>query len=125
MSQVLEKAAELANAIETSEELLNARACQKAVEGDAEASEILNSYFSMQQQLNDLENQGKEPDQNLIAQFNGIQDKMEANVNIANYYKSQADLGRMLQQINTFITKAITGQEPCDEDACASCSGCS
>ncbi len=125
MSQVLEKAAELAIAIEESEELLKARECQKAVEEDRDASEILNSYFSMQQQLNDLEKQGKEPDHNLITQFNAIQDKMEANANIANYYKSQADLGRMLQQINTFITKAITGQEPCDEEACASCSGCS
>ena len=45
MSLVLEKAAELADALEASEELKNARDCQRAVEGDEEANEILNSFF--------------------------------------------------------------------------------
>ena len=125
MSLVLEKAAELADALEASEELKNARDCQRAVEGDEEANEILNSFFSMQQQLNDLEAKGKEPDAALTAQFNAILDKMETNASIAKYYRSQAELGQLLQQINGLITKAITGQDSsCTEDMCATCSGC-
>ena len=50
---------------------------------------------------------------------------MEQNMNVAKYYQSQAALGQLLQQINGLITKAITGEEGCSEESCASCAGCS
>lgn len=124
MSRVLEKAAELAVAIEESEELKNMKEMQLALQDDKEAEEILNSFFKMQQQLYALQEQGIEPDDELNAQFNAIQDKMEGNLTVAQYYQSQAALGQLLQQINGLITKAITGEEGCTDEMCASCSGC-
>jgi cell fate (sporulation/competence/biofilm development) regulator YlbF (YheA/YmcA/DUF963 family) len=124
MSLVLEKAAELAAALENCEELKEVKAKQEALRGDAEAEEILASFFQMQQQLYTLQEQGQEPDPELTAQFNEIQDKMENNQAVAAFYNSQAALGQILQQINQIITSAITGEEECTPDQCASCSGC-
>lgn len=124
MSLVLEKAAELAAAIEECDELKEAQKMQQAIQGDEEATEILNSFFRMQQQLVALQEKGIEPDDELTAQFNAVQDKMEGNMLVAQYYKSQAELGQLLQQVNGFITKAITGEEACTEEMCEHCSGC-
>lgn len=124
MSRVLEKAAELAVAIEESDELKQVKEMQQIIQEDKEAEEILNSFFQMQQQMYQLQEQGVEPDDELNAQYNAIQDKMEQNINVAKYYQSQAALGQLLQQINGLITKAITGEEGCTDEMCASCSGC-
>lgn len=124
MSRVLEKAAELAVAIEESDELKQMKEMQLLLQEDKEAEEILNSFFKMQQQLYALQEQGIEPDDELNAQFNAVQDKMEGNITVAKYYQSQAALGQLLQQINALITKAITGEEACTEEMCANCSGC-
>lgn len=124
MSRVLEKAAELAVAIEESEELKKVQEMQVLLSQDKEAEEIMNSFFKMQQQLYTLQEQGIEPDDELNAQFNAIQDKMEGNMTVAKYYQSQAALGQLLQQINSLITKAITGQEECTDEMCANCTGC-
>ena len=125
MSFVLEKAAELAAAIEESDELKQVKEMQQVIQEDKEAEEILNSFFQMQQQMYELQGKGIEPDDELNAQYNAIQDKMEQNMNVAKYYQSQAALGQLLQQINGQITKAITGEEGCSEESCASCAGCS
>ena len=125
MSFVLEKAAELAAAIEESDELKQVKEMQKVIQEDKEAEEILNSFFQMQQQMYELQGKGIEPDDELNAQYNAIQDKMEQNMNVAKYYQSQAALGQLLQHINGLITKAITGEEGCSEESCASCAGCS
>lgn len=124
MSLVLEKAAELAAALENCEELKAVKAKQEALRADAAAEEMLSSFFQMQQQLYSLQEQGIEPDKELTAQFNDIQDKMEKNQAVSEFYESQAALGQILQQINQIITTAITGEEECTPDQCASCSGC-
>lgn len=124
MSRVLEKAAELADAIETCEELKEVKKMQQIIQGDKEAEEILNSFFQMQQQLFQLQEQGVEPDDELTAQYNAVQDKMEQNMNVAKYYQSQAILGQLLQQVNGLITKAITGEDGCTDEMCANCTGC-
>lgn len=124
MSRVLEKAAELAVAIEESDELKQVKEMQVLLSQDKEAEEIMNSFFKMQQQLYALQEQGIEPDDELNAQFNAVQDRMEGNMTVAKYYQSQAALGQLLQQINSLITKAITGEEGCTDEMCANCTGC-
>lgn len=124
MSRVLEKAAELAVAIEESDELKQVKEMQVLLSQDKEAEEIMNSFFKMQQQLYALQEQGIEPDDELNAQFNAVQDRMEGNMTVAKYYQSQAALGQLLQQINSLITKAITGEECCTDEMCANCTGC-
>lgn len=125
MSLVLEKAAELAAALEDCEELKIVKEKQDALHSDRDAEEILASFFQMQQQLYTLQEQGAEPDDELMAQYKDVQDKMEQNLAVAEFYKSQEALGQILQQINKLISKAITGEEGCSEDSCASCAGCS
>lgn len=124
MSRVLEKAAELAAAIEECDELKQVKEMQQVIQQDKEAEEILNSFFQMQQQMYQLQEKGVEPDDELNAQYNAIQDKMEQNLTVAKYYQTQAALGQMLQQINSLITKAITGEEGCTDEMCANCTGC-
>ncbi|MDO4542232.1 MAG: YlbF family regulator [Bacillota bacterium] len=126
MSQVIEKAVELADALESCEELLTLRAKEDAVKADPEATTILNHYFEMQHQMYHLQENGREPDAELLEQFNAIQDKMSGNMVIAEYYKSQEALGLLLQKVNGMISKAITGEDPseCSDADCASCAGC-
>lgn len=126
MSQVLEKAVELADALEECEELKEVKEKEEAVRADANAASILNSYFEMQHQMYHLQEEGKEPDPELLAQFNDIQNTMSENMVIAEYYKSQETLGYLLQKVNAIISKAITGEDPadCSDADCASCAGC-
>lgn len=127
MSLVLEKAAELAAALENCDELKVVKEKQEALRSDRDAEEILSSFFQMQQQLYALQEQGVEPDDELMTQFNTVQDKMEQNMAVAEFYKSQEDLGRLLQQVNKLISTAITGEDSdgCSESDCAGCAGCS
>ena len=85
MSRVLEKAAELAAAIEESDELKQVKEMQQAVQNDKEAEEILNSFFQMQQQMYQMQEKGIEPDDELNAQYNAVQDIMEQNMTVAKY----------------------------------------
>ena len=126
MSNVLEKAAELAEALEVCEEMKNMKDKEAAIKQDPEASTILNSYFQMQNELYQLQEMGKEPEAELVAQFNEVQNKMEANIHIAEFYKCQEELGKLLQKINGLISKAITGEDPteCAPSDCVSCVGC-
>ena len=102
MSNVLEKAAELVEALEVCEEMKNMKDKEAAIKQDPEASTILNSYFQMQNELYQLQEMGKEPEAELVAQFNEV------------------------QKINGLISKAITGEDPteCAPSDCASCVGC-
>ncbi len=126
MSQVLEKAVELADALENCTELKDVKEKENEIKADPVASSLINSYFEMQHQMYQLQESGKEPDADLLQQFNDIQDKMSENIIIAEYYKSQETLGFLLQKINTMISKAITGEDPseCSDSDCASCAGC-
>lgn len=121
---VLEKAAELADAIELSEELRLVRQKEFELRADKTAEPILSLYFELQQKLMEIQEQGKEPDLELVDQFNKVQDQMEANESIAQYYKAQEGLGVLLQQVNTLISRALTGDDGCSPSSCASCSGC-
>ncbi len=122
---VLEKAAALAQAIEESEELKIVREKETQLRADKAAEPILSLYFELQQKLFELQEQGKEPEMDLIEQFNQVQDKMEANPTIAEYYKAQEGLGILLQQVNAMISRALTGDDGgCSDSDCASCSGC-
>ncbi len=121
---VLEKAAELAQAIEESEELLLVRQKEVTLRADKGAEPILSLYFELQQKLFEMQEQGKEPEIELVEQFNTVQDQMEKNPAIAEYYKAQEGLGVLLQQINSMISRALTGDEGCSDSNCASCSGC-
>ncbi|MEG0875065.1 MAG: YlbF family regulator [Clostridiales bacterium] len=126
MSQVIEKAAELAAALEECAELQAVKAKEDAVKADPAAEALLSSYFEMQHQLYHIQESGGEPDAELIEQFNSAQEKMEKNMNIAEFYKAQEELGIILQQVNAMISKALTGEDPdeCSEEDCAGCAGC-
>ena len=123
MSVVLTRAEALAQAIAECDELKEARRCQAEVNGDPAAEAIINDFFRVQTQIMELQNQGKEPTDELNEEFNDIQDKMEGNLKVATYYQAQANLGRLLQEINEMITEAVTGEQ-CTEEMCETCSGC-
>lgn len=123
MSRVLEKAAELASELEVCEELKKVKDMQMIIQGDKEAEKILNEFFTIQQKLYELQEKGIDPSDELNDEFNKVQDEMEKNVNVAKYYQSQAELGQLLQQINSMISEAITGGE-CTDEMCENCTGC-
>ena len=124
MSAILEKAAELAAALEESEELKTVHECEMAVRMNPVADAILTDFFETQNTLQQMQMRGEQIDDELISKLNQIQDHMENNELIAKYYKSQEALGIILQQINGMLSKALTGEEACDPNSCATCGGC-
>ncbi len=121
---VLEKAAELAQAIEDCEELRLVREKETTLRADKAAEPILSRYFELQQKLFEMQEAGKEPETELVNQFNLVQDQMEENAAISSYYKAQEGLGVLLQQVNAMISRALTGDDGCSPSDCAGCSGC-
>ena len=123
MSVVLTRAEALAQAIADCDELKEARRCQMEVNGDPAAEAIINEFFKLQSQIMESQNRGEEPSDELNEAFNDVQDKMEGNLKVATYYQAQANLGRLLQEINELITEAVTGEQ-CTDEMCENCTGC-
>lgn len=123
MSQVLEKAVELTEALEVCDEMKTMKEKEAALQSDPQALAIHDSYIQMQNQLYQLQEMGKEPEAELLQQFKDAETKLESNMVIAEYYQACAELGKIVQKINGLISKAITGQDP-TECAPSDCEGC-
>lgn len=123
---VLEKAKILADAIADSPELLNMRESQDTMMKNSEAVALVEEFNMKQKRFMELSSQGFQLTQQQRDEISDIEKKMMANNLVLDYFKAQKEFEKMLNQINHFITKAITGQscdDGCSSGCCSSCGG--
>lgn len=123
MAEILEKAQELATALQESFELQNVRAKEKLVQDDPAAKKLMDGLRATQMEYYNLQMDGGEPSEELVAKLKSLQEEMEENDLLMDYMEAQESLGKVLQQINVMISQALSG-EGCSGTECSSCSGC-
>ncbi|GAW91498.1 YlbF family regulator [Calderihabitans maritimus] len=120
---VMEKAHELAKALEESEELSRLRQAELQIAQDPVAKKILAEFYQTQRELMQAKSQGKDPAPEQLEKVKEIEEKMENNESLQNYAQAQKEVTQLLQSVNFIISKAITGEAPacgpgCDKGCC-------
>lgn len=121
--KVLDKAKELAEALKESAELKDVQAKEQIVMENKEARELIEELKTKQAEFYRVQMSGKEPSEAMVTALNKFQERMEKNSLVMDYLESQENIGKILEQVNTMISAALSG-EKCSEECCSGCSGC-
>lgn len=129
MSDVIEKANELAEAIVNSSELKLMREAEMTMNNDDDAVNILDEFREQQQKVYQLQMTGQQLSDQDRLEVAAIEGKMGGNAKIKAYMEASEKFERMLQSVNQIITRALSGDEGCDcgcdGGSCGSgCGGC-
>lgn len=126
MSDVIEKANSLAEAIVNSPELTAMRAAELTMNNDDEAVKILDEFRETQQKVYQLQMTGQQLSEQDRLEVAAIEGKMGGNANIKAYMEASGKFETMLQSVNQIITRALSGDEGCEcGGSCGSgCGGC-
>ncbi|MFZ3171484.1 MAG: YlbF family regulator [Carboxydocellales bacterium] len=127
MSVVLNKAKDLAEAIADCPEILDLRDAEIAMGKDTEAQEIIAEFQAKQDEFQEAISNGQEltPDQEKARDV--IEEKMENNAFIRDYFEAQQKLESLLHAVNMVVSRAISGDDVSEcGPGCSSCgsSGC-
>ncbi|MEL7566464.1 MAG: YlbF family regulator [Dehalobacterium sp.] len=122
---VLTKALELAEALEASPELNEMRKAEEAMQADKEAMSLMQDFRVKQMEVYNMQVAGEEPSDKLSEELEDFRKKLQENLLIMEYLTAQEKVGRILEYINTAISKVLQGDNGCSESSCAGCSGCS
>ncbi|WP_456460261.1 YlbF family regulator [Desulfurobacterium sp.] len=116
MSEVIKKAAELADAIAKSEELKNLRSAEQELLADSEAMELYNEFQRLQQ----MAQMAGTPE--VMQQLEEAYKKFAENEKAKAFLEANQQFGAMLETINKMLQEAIEG--PKQHGSCGSCGGC-
>jgi len=121
---ILEKAAELAAALEGSDEVKQVRETEKIVQADKQAVELMNKFQAKQMEVYNIQMAGKDPSEEISQELNQLRDRIQKNNKLMDYIQAQEKLGKILEQVNVLISKALQG-DSCGDNCCSGCAGCS
>lgn len=127
MSLVLNKAKDLAEALAECPEILALRDAEIAMGRDPEAQAIIAEFQEKQHEFQEAMSSGKELSPAQEAARDEIEDKMENNELIRDYFDAQQKLESLLQAVNMVVSRAISGEDVTEcGPGCSSCgsSGC-
>ena len=125
MQEVLLKARELGEAIQSSEEMKKVKDLELAQENDEEAKALLQEFNLNRMNLaRDMQN-GKLKREEAIRKNNeAFEAMLKKSQVIADYIAAKNEFDALVNQVNQIINFYITGQDPnCTHD-CSTCGGC-
>lgn len=125
MQEVLLKARELGEAIQSSEEMKKVKDLELAQENDEEAKALLQEFNLNRMNLaRDMQN-GKLKREEAIQKNNeAFEAMLKKSQVIADYIAAKNEFDALVNQVNQIINFYITGQDPnCTHD-CSTCGGC-
>ncbi len=125
MQEVLLKARELGEAIQSSEEMKKVKDLELAQENDEEAKALLQEFNLNRMNLaRDMQN-GKLKREEAIQKNNeAFEAMLKKSQVIADYIAAKSEFDALVNQVNQIINFYITGQDPnCTHD-CSTCGGC-
>ena len=125
MQEVLLKARELGEAIQSSEEMKKVKDLELGQENDEEAKALLQEFNLNRMNLaRDMQN-GKLKREEAIQKNNeAFEAMLKKSQVIADYIAAKNEFDALVNQVNQIINFYITGQDPnCTHD-CSTCGGC-
>lgn len=121
---VLEKAQELADALAGSPEIAELRGMEEKIKKNPEAEGLINEFRFKQMQYYNLQMEGKEATEEMMKEVQELQDRMEENQLVMDYMSAQERVGKILEQVNAMISRALQGDSCASGECCSGCSGC-
>jgi len=122
---ILEKAYELGQEISTSKELKEMKNAEMAMMQDDVAQQIIKEFNERQRLYMDIQKNGEQLTESQKEDVQGLEKKMLENPLIYQFFATQQNFEKVLEEINNIIAKAISGNDhACSDDCCTSCSGC-
>ncbi len=125
MNQIADKARELGELIQSSEEMKKVKNFEILQNNDDEAQNLLREFNLQRMNLARDMQSGKISREDAIKKNNDAFDAMiEKSATIKNYIEAKKEFDALVNQVNQILNFYITGQNPnCTHD-CSTCNGC-
>ena len=125
MDTILEKARELGEAIQQSEEMQRYKAAELKQSQDEEAAELMREYNVKRMNLaRDMQNGKIERAEAVKQNTMAFEEMVEKSETIKEFVAAKKEFDMAIQRMNQMLNYYITGQDPnCTHD-CSTCGGC-
>ncbi len=108
---VEKKAKELGNEISKTEEYKELERTSQNVQENQEANQMIEKIQELQQNIQFAQQSGVQPSEEQLQQFNDLKQQMNANLTIQAYAKAQEEFNKLMQEVNSAISKGIKPEE--------------
>ena len=125
MTDIMQKARELGELIQESEQMARVKQAQIAQEADDAAKELLKEFNMQRMNLaRDMQN-GNISREDAVKKNNESFDALlEKSEVIKEYIDAKSEFDTMVNQVNQILNFYITGQDPNCTHNCSTCGGC-
>ncbi len=125
MNEIADKARELGEMIQSSEEMKKVKNLEILQENDDNAQELLRDFNLQRMNLARDMQSGKISREDAVKKNNEAFDAMIAkSETIKNYIEAKKEFDALVNQINQILNFYITGQDPNCTHNCSTCGGC-
>lgn len=125
MNEIADKARELGEMIQSSEEMKKVKNLEILQENDDNAQELLREFNLQRMNLARDMQSGKISREDAVKKNNEAFDAMIAkSETIKNYIEAKKEFDALVNQINQILNFYITGQDPNCTHNCSTCGGC-
>lgn len=125
MNEIMAKARELGEMIQSSEEMKNMKNGEIMQENNDEAQELLKEFNLQRMNLaRDMQSNKISREEAVKKNNEAFETLLEKSEVVKNYIEAKKEFDTMVNQINQILNFYITGQDPnCTHD-CSTCGGC-
>ncbi len=125
MDTILEKARELGEAIQRSDEMKRYKAAELAQSKDEDAADLMREYNIKRMNLaRDMQNGKIERAEAIKQNTLAFEEMVEKSGTIKEFVEAKKEFDLAIQRMNQMLNYYITGQDPnCTHD-CSTCGGC-
>ena len=125
MDEIIEKARELGEVIQQSEEMKRYKAAELAQSQDEEAADLMREYNIKRMNLaRDMQNGKIERAEAVKQNTLAFEEMVEKSATIKEFVEAKKEFDMAIQRMNQMLNYYITGQDPnCTHD-CSTCGGC-
>ena len=125
MDTIIEKARELGEVIQQSEEMKRYKAAELAQSQDDEAADLMREYNVKRMNLaRDMQNGKIERAEAVKQNTLAFEEMVEKSETIKEFVEAKKEFDMAIQRMNQMLNYYITGQDPnCTHD-CSTCGGC-
>lgn len=125
MNEIMAKARELGEMIQSSEEMKNMKNAEIMQENNDEAQELLKEFNLQRMNLaRDMQSNKISREEAVKKNNEAFETLLEKSEVVKSYIEAKKEFDTMVNQINQILNFYITGQDPnCTHD-CSTCGGC-
>lgn len=103
------KAKELAQLLKETDEYKDLTSAQTRIKLDPTAEDLVQQMQAKQQEIHQLQQQGKEPSPDQVQQIQFLDSQVKSNLTLTNFVKAQEAFSQKMNEVNNTIGKELFG----------------